>query len=79
MQIRRKRALRKLWARTRCPRLKTQLNTLSEELSVAVQAYRGEAWGRRIWKAEERDASLYKLNRQLIKATSRLPDDQQRG
>ncbi|CAG5055373.1 unnamed protein product [Parnassius apollo] len=67
VQIKRKRALRKLWARTRCPRIKTQLNTLSEELSVAVQAFRGEAWDRRIQKADEYDASLYKLNRQLTK------------
>ncbi|CAG4946348.1 unnamed protein product [Parnassius apollo] len=68
VQIRRKRALRRLWARSRCPRIKTLLNTLSEELSVAVQAHRGDAWERRIWKAEEHDASLYKLNRQLTKA-----------
>ncbi|CAG5015558.1 unnamed protein product [Parnassius apollo] len=59
VQLNHKRALRKLWARTRCPRVKRRLNTLSDELSVAIQAHRGEAWERRIWKADEQHASLY--------------------
>lgn len=53
--------------RTRCPRVKTRLNRLKEELSVAVKAYRGEAWERRIEKTAEHQISLHQLNRQLYR------------
>ncbi|CAH2040682.1 unnamed protein product, partial [Iphiclides podalirius] len=64
-----KRELRKLWARTRCPRVKTKLNRLKDELSAAIKAYRGEGWERRIEQASESQTSLHHLNRQLSRTS----------
>ncbi|XP_072934983.1 uncharacterized protein [Epargyreus clarus] len=39
-KLQKKRLLRKLWARIRCPRIKRELNALAEELSGEMSAYR---------------------------------------
>ncbi|CAH2094956.1 unnamed protein product [Euphydryas editha] len=66
--LRRKRDLRKLWARTRCPRVKRDLNRLAEELSFKLGAFRGSEWETNIDRADDSDLSLYRLCRQLSRA-----------
>ncbi|KAG7294806.1 hypothetical protein JYU34_022823 [Plutella xylostella] len=66
--LRRKRELQKLWARTRCPRVKRDLNRLAESLSAAVKELRGAAWDHVIDQAGENDTNLRTLCRQLSQA-----------
>ncbi|TLM35262.1 reverse transcriptase family protein, partial [Acinetobacter baumannii] len=65
--IRRKRGLRRLWATTRCPRIKRELNELEAELAAKISSYRGYAWEERIEEAREdpSSVSLHRLCRQL--------------
>lgn len=62
-----KRRVRRDWARSRCPRLKTQLDRLTVEVSEAVRAWRGETWETTIDRASEHDTNLYALNRALTR------------
>lgn len=66
----RKRDLRKLWAHSRCPRIKTQLNALAQKLSDDVQAWRASNWDKVLEDVGEDPSktSLYRLNRQLTRA-----------
>ncbi|KOB77882.1 putative endonuclease and reverse transcriptase-like protein [Operophtera brumata] len=66
--LKEKRTLRREWARSRCPRLKSALNKLSAEVSEAVRTWRGETWDQTIDRASENDSSLYALNRALTRA-----------
>ena len=63
--LRKKRELRKLWARTRCPRVKRELNGVAAELSEAVKAWRGSCWESCIDRATDDRSELYALNRRL--------------
>ncbi|KAJ2941788.1 hypothetical protein O0L34_g10595 [Tuta absoluta] len=63
--LRKKRELHALWARTRCPRIKRDLNRVAEKLSADVKAFRGTTWEKLIDHVGENEASLYHLNRQL--------------
>ncbi|KAJ0173910.1 hypothetical protein K1T71_010056 [Dendrolimus kikuchii] len=62
--INHKRALRRLWARTRCPVLKTRLNALTAQVSEAVKTWRGETWENVIDRSEHA-TDLHALNRVL--------------
>lgn len=57
-----KRKLRKLWAHSRCPRLKRELNSLTEKLSHEVKAWRATVWEDNIAQVSEDQANLYNLN-----------------
>lgn len=63
-----KRELRKLWSQTRCPRVKTELNNITERLGVEVSVFRGASWDERIDQARESETSLHHLNRQLTRS-----------
>ncbi|KOB77430.1 putative endonuclease and reverse transcriptase-like protein, partial [Operophtera brumata] len=67
-ELKKKRILRREWARSRCPRLKSALNKLTAEVSEAVRTWRGETWDQTIDRASENDSSLYALNRALTRA-----------
>ncbi|GBP82370.1 hypothetical protein EVAR_55253_1 [Eumeta japonica] len=43
-RLQEKRRLHKLWARTRCHKLKKELNNLVREISVAIRDFRRAAW-----------------------------------
>ncbi|KAJ0181491.1 hypothetical protein K1T71_003576 [Dendrolimus kikuchii] len=60
-----KRALRRLWARTRCPVLKARLNALTAQVSEAVKTWRGEIWESVIDRVSEHATDLHSLNRAL--------------
>ncbi|GBP35304.1 hypothetical protein EVAR_20677_1 [Eumeta japonica] len=47
------RNLQKLWARTRCPRIKRELNHITQDLRQAVWTFRGAAWEETIEQAGE--------------------------
>ncbi|CAH2085255.1 unnamed protein product [Euphydryas editha] len=64
-KIRRKRQLRRLWARTRCPRVKHDLNRLAEEVSRALVALDDDNWEVTIDRASEHDLNLYSLCKKL--------------
>ncbi|GBP74901.1 RNA-directed DNA polymerase from mobile element jockey [Eumeta japonica] len=63
-----KRNLQRLWARTRCPRVKRDLNRVSLELRQEVWTFRGAAWEETIGQAGEDWKSLHQLCRSLTKA-----------
>lgn len=42
--IQKKRKLRKFWQRTRCPKVKTELNTLTAKIKESVRDWRGMKW-----------------------------------
>ncbi|KAJ2937413.1 hypothetical protein O0L34_g19102 [Tuta absoluta] len=65
--LRRKRELHALWARTRCPRTKTFLNRVAEKLSADVKDFRGTTWEKLLDHVGEYETSLYHLNRQLTR------------
>ncbi|CAH2109294.1 unnamed protein product [Euphydryas editha] len=64
-KIRRKRQLRRLWTRTRCPRVKHDLNRLAEEVSRALVALDDDNWEVTIDRASEHDLNLYSLCKKL--------------
>lgn len=64
----RKRELRQLWAHTRCPRTKTELNAITERFADEVKAWRGTTWDNHIAQCEEDKTNLYNLNRHLTQA-----------
>lgn len=63
----RKRDLRELWARTRCPKVKKDLNKIAEELSEEMGRHRGATWEAKIDQVGENETSLHSLNRQLTR------------
>ncbi|GBP67644.1 RNA-directed DNA polymerase from mobile element jockey [Eumeta japonica] len=63
-----KRNLQRLWARTRCPRVKRDLNRVALELRQEVRTFRGAAWEETIGQAGEDWKSLHQLCRSLTKA-----------
>lgn len=67
-ELKRKRQLRREWARSRCPRIKWDLDKCAAGVSEAVQAWRGETWESTIDRASEHDTNLYALNRALTRA-----------
>ena len=68
--LQRKRRLHRLWARTRCPRVKRELNCLAAELAEGVRKYRGATWESLIDRVGEHETSLHHLNRQLTRAAA---------
>nr|XP_034826944.1 uncharacterized protein LOC117984436 [Maniola hyperantus] len=69
-KLEKKRALRKLWARTRCPRVKRDLNRLAQEVSLAVIAREDEDWEKTIDAATESETTLYHLCKTLTGSDS---------
>ncbi|GBP20940.1 Probable RNA-directed DNA polymerase from transposon X-element [Eumeta japonica] len=69
-KLRLKRRLHKLWTRTRCPKLKKELNGLSRSISEAVRDYRGANWEATIDRAGESAKNLNQLCRQLTRAAA---------
>ncbi|XP_050362050.1 uncharacterized protein LOC126781214 [Nymphalis io] len=65
VKLRKKRNLRRLWARTRCPRVKRDLNRIAEEVSRALVALEDDYWESTIDRASEHDTTLYHLCKQL--------------
>lgn len=63
--IERKRRLRRVWQRTRCPTMKTQLNSLAEKISAALETAATESWHRTVEKAGEDWTGIHRLCRQL--------------
>ncbi|GBP34307.1 RNA-directed DNA polymerase from mobile element jockey [Eumeta japonica] len=63
-----KRNLKRLWARTRCPRVKRDLNSVALELRQEVWTFGGAAWEETIGQAGEDWKSLHQLCRSLTKA-----------
>ncbi|GBP41716.1 hypothetical protein EVAR_33707_1 [Eumeta japonica] len=60
--------LQKLWARTRCPRIKRDLNRTAQELRQAVWTFRGATWEETIEEAAADWKSLHLLCRRLTRA-----------
>ncbi|GBP21510.1 RNA-directed DNA polymerase from mobile element jockey [Eumeta japonica] len=69
-KLRLKRRLHKLWTRTRCPKLKKELNGLSRSISEAVRDFRGANWEATIDRAGESAKNLNQLCRQLTRAAA---------
>ncbi|GBP44122.1 Probable RNA-directed DNA polymerase from transposon X-element [Eumeta japonica] len=69
-KLRLKRRLHKLWTRTRCPKLKKELNGLSRNISEAVRDFRGANWEATIDRAGESAKNLNQLCRQLTRAAA---------
>ncbi|GBP57009.1 tRNA (guanine-N(7)-)-methyltransferase [Eumeta japonica] len=67
-RLRLKRRLHKMWTRTRCPKLKKELNDLPRNISEAVRDFRGATWEATIDRTGESARDLNQLCRQLIKA-----------
>ncbi|GBP53955.1 Probable RNA-directed DNA polymerase from transposon X-element [Eumeta japonica] len=67
-KLRLKRRLHKLWTRTRCPKLKKELNGLSRSISEAVRDFRGATWEATIDRVGESTKNLNQLCRQLTRA-----------
>ena len=65
--VERKRRIRSDWQRSRDPLLKTQLNSLIEQIREALMDSAAESWDNRIAEAREDQASLNRLCRQLTK------------
>lgn len=62
--------LRKIWARTRCRRTKTLLNSITDRLKDEVYKWRGDTWDAFITEVgeDQTQTSLHRLNRALTKA-----------
>ncbi|GBP19939.1 Probable RNA-directed DNA polymerase from transposon X-element [Eumeta japonica] len=69
-KLRLKRRLHKLWTRTRCPKLKKELNGLSRNISEAVRDFRGANWEATIDRAGESAKNLNQLCHQLTRAAA---------
>ncbi|CAH2215773.1 jg21243, partial [Pararge aegeria aegeria] len=69
-KLSKKRNLRKQWARTRCPRIKRDLNRLSEQVSLALVMQEEYDWGATIDTASESETSLYHLCKTLTGTTT---------
>ncbi|GBP28443.1 hypothetical protein EVAR_93390_1 [Eumeta japonica] len=57
------RRLHKLWARTRCPKLTKELNSLIRKISMAIRDFRGAAWEMTIDRSSESSKNLNQLTR----------------
>ncbi|GBP58049.1 Probable RNA-directed DNA polymerase from transposon X-element [Eumeta japonica] len=68
LALQKKRNLQKLWARTRCPRIKRELNYITQDLWQAVWMFRGAAWEETIEQAGEDWKSLHLLCRRLTRS-----------
>ncbi|GBP65548.1 RNA-directed DNA polymerase from mobile element jockey [Eumeta japonica] len=68
LALQKKRNLQKLWARTRCPRIKRELNHITQDLRQAVWTFRGAAWEETIEQAGEDWKSLHLLCRRLTRS-----------
>ncbi|GBP47638.1 RNA-directed DNA polymerase from mobile element jockey [Eumeta japonica] len=68
LALQKKRNLQKLWARTRCPRIKRELNHITQDLRQAVLTFRGAAWEETIEQAGEDWKSLHQLCRRLTRS-----------
>ncbi|GBP61948.1 hypothetical protein EVAR_45005_1 [Eumeta japonica] len=68
-RLRLKRRLHKLWTRTRCPKLKKELNDLLRNISKAAKDFCGATWEATIDCAGKSARDLNQLYRQLTKAT----------
>ncbi|GBP76656.1 RNA-directed DNA polymerase from mobile element jockey [Eumeta japonica] len=68
LALQKKRNLHKLWARTRCPRIKRELNYITQDLRQAVWTFRGAAWEKTIEQAGEDWKSLHLLCRRLTRS-----------
>ncbi|GBP24353.1 RNA-directed DNA polymerase from mobile element jockey [Eumeta japonica] len=66
-RLRHKRRLHKLWTRTRCSKLKKELNDLSRNILEAVRDFRGTTWEATIDRAGESARSVNQLYCQLAK------------
>ncbi|CAH2092081.1 unnamed protein product [Euphydryas editha] len=64
-KIKRKSKLRKLWTRSRCPRVKTELNRIAEEISRALAALDNDFWEDAVDRAAEDDTALYRLCKKM--------------
>ncbi|GBP49207.1 Probable RNA-directed DNA polymerase from transposon X-element [Eumeta japonica] len=60
-RLRRKRRLHKLWTRTRCPKLKKEINDLSRKISKVVRDFRGATWETTIDRAHTRTCTRSKV------------------
>ncbi|GBP91286.1 RNA-directed DNA polymerase from mobile element jockey [Eumeta japonica] len=60
--------LQKLWARTRCPRIKRELNHIKQVLRQALWTFRGAAWEETIEQAGEDWKPLHLLCRRLTRS-----------
>ncbi|CAG9574700.1 unnamed protein product [Danaus chrysippus] len=60
-----KRQAKKTWMKTRHPRDKTRLNSLTNELKTALWEHRGDEWENPLINAEDDQPSLTRLCRQL--------------
>ncbi|GBP62578.1 RNA-directed DNA polymerase from mobile element jockey [Eumeta japonica] len=68
LALQNKRNLQKLWARTRCPRIKCELNHITQYLRQAVWTFRGATWEETIEQAGEDWKSLHLLCRRLTRS-----------
>ncbi|GBP89928.1 RNA-directed DNA polymerase from mobile element jockey [Eumeta japonica] len=68
LALQKKHNLQKLWARTRCPRIKRELNHITQNLRQAVWTFRGAAWEETIEQAGEDWKSLHLLCRRLTRS-----------
>ncbi|CAH4022418.1 unnamed protein product [Pieris brassicae] len=63
--IRRKRALRRRWQQTRCPRMRAELRALAERVKTAVNDHATESWERGLDEASTDWVRLHRLCRRL--------------
>ncbi|CAB0041795.1 unnamed protein product, partial [Trichogramma brassicae] len=63
--IAKKRALRKRWQQTRCPTLKTQVNSMSAKIAKALQTEASDTWLQTIESASDDWTSVHRLCRQV--------------
>lgn len=60
-----KRKLRRQWQRSRCPLMKTQLNSMARKVSEALTTVAAEEWQKTIDAAEDSWTSIHRLCRNL--------------
>ncbi|GBP34480.1 hypothetical protein EVAR_29875_1 [Eumeta japonica] len=58
-RLRHKRRIHKLWTRTRCPKLKKELNDLSRKISEAVRDFLGVTWEATIDRAVHPESAYH--------------------
>ncbi|RVE41424.1 hypothetical protein evm_013925 [Chilo suppressalis] len=81
-KLAKKKKLKQLWTISRCPRVKTELNRTTAEVSAEVKKWRGDSWSTTIEKASDSNPSLHRLLRALTRqrqTTCPLLDEQGRA